>query len=205
MYKVFFKDSYFLLTDEQKSRKEGTHFWQHQDLQSTKNFIKDLLNSTYTFQATLYHKDLEKLLSIFKSYFIYVKAAGGIVQHTDRILLIKRLGKIDLPKGHLEPNETIENCAIREVEEECGIQQVQIKFPLTYTLHIYPREGKWFLKKTYWYTMGCPLNSTPTPQTEEDIEEVFWWPLQKIDEIKKETYPSLQKVFEQLKNSLITG
>ena len=200
MYKVFFKDSYFLLTDEQKSQKEGTHFWQHQDFQSTKKFIEDLLNSSYTFQATLYHKDLAELLSIFSSCFIFVKAAGGIVLQTDQMLLIKRLGKIDLPKGHLEPNETIESCAIREVEEECGIQQVQIKAPLTYTLHIYPRKEKWFLKKTFWYTMSCPLNCTPTPQTEEDIEEVLWWPLKKIEEIQKETYPSLQEVFELLKN-----
>ena len=201
MYKVFFKDSYFLLTDKRKSEEEGTHSWKHQDFQSTKRYIEELLNTDQPFRAILYGDNLEELLSVFKSCFLYVKAAGGIVQQHNQILLIKRLGKYDLPKGHLEPNETIEECAIREVEEECGIQNVQIIAPLTSTLHIYHREGNWFLKKTYWYKMSCPTEVSPTPQTEEEIEAVFWWSLQKLKEIKNDTYPSLWEVFKQLTSS----
>lgn len=198
MYKVFFKDSYFLLTDKQNLPKEGTHFEEHRDFQTSQNLIKEFLHSPTPFQVVLYHEDLEELLSVFKSCFFYVKAAGGVVQQGDQILLIKRLGLIDLPKGHLEPNETIESCAIREVEEECGIQQVQLTAPLTHTLHIYHRDEHWFLKETYWYAMSCPSEVSPTPQTEEDIETVFWWPLKKVHELLPHTYPSLRTVFEQL-------
>ena len=87
MYKVFFKDSYFLLTDEQKSHEEGTHFWKYQDFHSTKNFIKELLNTNQPFHAILFGDDLEELVSVFKSCFLYVKAAGGVVQQDNQILL----------------------------------------------------------------------------------------------------------------------
>jgi 8-oxo-dGTP pyrophosphatase MutT (NUDIX family) len=36
--------------------------------------------------------------------------------------MILRLGKWDLPKGKMEKNEEPMICAIREVEEECGIK-----------------------------------------------------------------------------------
>ncbi|MDE6452450.1 MAG: NUDIX domain-containing protein, partial [Odoribacter sp.] len=152
MYKVFFKDSCFLLTDDQNLLKEDTPRLKHKDFNSTQTFIRNMLNRKDKFNAVLYDEDPEALLSIFKSCFLYVKAAGGIVKQNHRILLIKRSGVYDLPKGHLESGETIEQCAIREVEEECGIQGVKITAHLTNTLHLYFRDNNWFLKKTYWYT-----------------------------------------------------
>lgn len=197
MYKVFFKDSCFLLTDDQNLLKEGTHQLTHEYFNITKTFVWNLLKEPNKFKAVLYDEDLEELFSIFKSCFLYVKAAGGVVCQEGQILVMKRLGVYDLPKGHLEAHETIEQCAIREVEEECGIQGVQITAPLTNTLHIYCRNGNWFLKKTYWYTMTCPKNLTLTPQTEEDIEEVFWLSASDIETVKTNTYPSLLEVFEK--------
>lgn len=198
MYKVFFKDSYFLLTDEQNLPKESTHRLKHQDINSTRSFIQNLLNRQEKFHAVLYDEDPEALLSIFKSCFLYVKAAGGIVKQNNQILLIKRLGVYDLPKGHQEAGESIEQCAIREVEEECGIKGIKISAHLTDTLHLYFRDNHWFLKKTYWYTMTCPENPTLCPQTEEDIEEVFWLSAENMKIVKSNTYLSLLEVFDKL-------
>jgi 8-oxo-dGTP diphosphatase len=52
---------------------------------------------------------------------------GVIIQQDGQILLLKRKGSHgagtwSLPGGHLEWNEELENCAKREVEEECGIK-----------------------------------------------------------------------------------
>ncbi len=201
MYKVFFKDSCFLLTDEQNLLKEGTHQLLHENCSDTKSFICNLRKEKNKFTAVIYGEDVEELFSIFKSCFLYVKAAGGAVQQKNQLLVIKRLGVYDLPKGHQEPHETLEQCAVREVEEECGIQGIQITNHLTDTLHIYFRNGNWFLKKTYWYTMTSPENPALTPQTEEDIEEVFWLATHEINTIKTNTYPSLLEVFEKIQNN----
>ena len=150
MYKVFFKESCFLLTDNQNLLKEGDIRWVH----------RDFMNSD--------------------------------------ILVIKRLGMIDLPKGHLEYGETMEQCAVREVEEECGLKQVSILSPLDTTLHIYYRNESWFLKKTYWYRMSAPSGQSFIPQTEEDIEEVLWYPIHNLSQLSHQTYPSLREVFHKL-------
>lgn len=201
MYKVFFKESCFLLTDDQNLLKDGTVSLVHRNFNATKNFIIDLLGQQKKFKAVIYHDDLEDLFGIFKSCFLYVKAAGGAVRQEEQVLMIKRLGMYDLPKGHVEACETIEACAIREVEEECGIRQVSITGTLATTWHIYLRNNTWFLKKTYWYRMSCPGGQTLTPQAEEDIEEVFWFPIEEIDTVFDKTYPSLAEVLQKIKES----
>jgi ADP-ribose pyrophosphatase YjhB (NUDIX family) len=53
---------------------------------------------------------------------IKVTSAGGFVVKDNEILLIKLdSGKYALPKGHVEPGETFEQAAVREVEEETGV------------------------------------------------------------------------------------
>lgn len=195
MYKVFFKDSLFLLTDDRKILQQAGLPLIHKEFCKTKTFIESCLESNHPFNAVLYHDDLEDLFSIFKSCFLYVKAGGGVVRQDDRVLLIKRQGMYDIPKGHLETGETMEQCAIREVEEETGARQVRITAPLTPTYHIYYRDENWYLKKTYWYAMTCPPDQALHPQTEECIEAVFWQPLSELDAILANTHPSLREVF----------
>ena len=199
MYKVFFNESFFLLTDDQKLLKESKQIFVHKDFTITKAFVLSLLEKGEPFYIVLYHDNVEVLFSIFKSCFLYVKAGGGCVCTAEDLLIIKRLGVFDLPKGHQESHETIEQCAVREVEEECGLEQVSITAPLHSTFHIYQRNDCWYLKKTYWYMMSCPTEQTLRAQTEEDIEAVFWHPLGQLDSIVSQTYPSLEQVFEEVK------
>ena len=59
---------------------------------------------------------------IFCADYLLIEAAGGLVYNNEcQLLMIFRNNKWDLPKGKLEQNENTKECAIREVEEECGI------------------------------------------------------------------------------------
>lgn len=142
------------------------------------------------------HQDLNKLFSDFKSYFKYIEAAGGLVKNkNNELLVIHRFGIPDLPKGKIEKNETPEDAAIREVEEECGINGLKITGEINPSYHIYFHGDKRILKKTHWFNMFYEGSETPQPQTEEDITKVEWCDEKKIMLYRNSTYKSLEKYF----------
>lgn len=102
--------------------------------------------------------------------------AGGGVTANDRgeILMIHRNGKWDLPKGKLEPGERIEACAVREVEEECGLEGVVRGDFLLHTYHAYQIGDEWALKQTSWFRMRYSGEERPRPQTAEGITFAGW-------------------------------
>ena len=106
-----------------------------------------------------------------------ITAAGGLVVRRGdagpEVLLIFRRGAWDLPKGKLDPGETVEDCAVREVREEIGIDKLRILAPAGTTVHGYPEGGRYLVKTTHWYFMQTP-ERTFTPEEHEGIEEVAW-------------------------------
>ncbi len=129
--------------------------------------------------------------------FNRIIAAGGLVfnEHNE-LLLIKRLGKWDLPKGKLEPEEEMEQCAIREVMEETNVQNLTIRHSLPDTFHTYYRDHQWIIKQTHWYAMFCEKQQNLKPQTEEDIEAVEWFPFESLDIKKLKTYPAIRYIIK---------
>jgi 8-oxo-dGTP pyrophosphatase MutT (NUDIX family) len=117
---------------------------------------------------------------------------------TNKILFIKRLGFWDLPKGKLEKGESIDVAAIREVCEECGINDVDLKIimPLTNAFHIYKLNEKVILKNTHWFLMSFVGKYPLTPQTEEDITEIIWVEKEDLSDVLVESYPSIRQVFD---------
>lgn len=131
----------------------------------------------------------------FRKDHKFVQAAGGTVtDEKGRLLVIRRLGVWDLPKGKVEKNEDLESAAVREVQEECGLEQIRLVAPLTSTWHTYERKGKEHLKRTEWYLMEASSVEELTPQLEEDIEEVRWMDRTELQAMKADTYPSLLPV-----------
>ncbi len=146
---------------------------------------------------SIYPQGIEHLWDLFRQRYKFVRAAGGAVQDEQgRLLVIKRLGKWDLPKGKLDKGEAVEAAALREVEEECGINGLKVIRPLEVTWHTYDRNGRSYLKRTDWFLMQGSSASELVPQTEEDIEEVRWMTREEVARMKAETYPSLVKVLE---------
>jgi len=144
-------------------------------------------------------KIVEENWKDFCSKFIMVEAAGGLVFNKDGyILMIFRNGKWDLPKGKLEIGESVEECAIREVEEECGISGLIIENKIKDTYHTYDLEGEKILKRTYWYKMNTDFNGKLTPQIEEGITKVSWVGKDQISEKLKNSYGNISDIFKIL-------
>lgn len=134
----------------------------------------------------------------FKANYKLVEAAGGLVQNeAGDWLFIYRNEMWDLPKGKLEKGESIEECAVREVAEECGIEEPTIICPLSTTYHTYPLKGKRILKPTYWYLMKSSDTSELVPQTEEGILEVKWVSTKEAKELAKGSFGSIQEVVKE--------
>lgn len=145
------------------------------------------------------HKFDEACLS-FNSLFRRVEAAGGIVKNEkNETLFIKRFGRWDLPKGKLHKNETIAECALREVNEETGITGLSIGRQLASTHHIFTdRHGRECIKETYWFAMLCKLPQQLTPQLEEDITEVRWFNSHEVADAVSNTYASLKPLMKEI-------
>ncbi|MFD2915912.1 NUDIX hydrolase [Psychroserpens luteus] len=133
------------------------------------------LNSSSLKEVRLIGKKEHKLIKKFLKLLPNVVAGGGKVYNDKgEILFIYRNDKWDLPKGKTEKKETIEETSLREVEEETGVQGLEIVKPLDTTYHIFKRNGKHKIKVTYWFEMKTSFEGKLFPQENEGITKVEW-------------------------------
>ena len=124
-----------------------------------------------------------------------IYASGGVVFNNEKLLMIFRNGFGDLPKGKIELNESELECAVREVEEECGIERLAVVKFLKYTYHTYVEDDQPILKKTSWFLMSSDYKKKLTPQKSEGISKVIW--------VSKNEIPyKLDNSFENIKDLL---
>ncbi len=131
--------------------------------------------------------------------FSTIEAAGGAVVSPDGlILMMLRRGMWDLPKGHLEPGETLRQCAAREVCEECGLDPVRLTVHerIAETVHMSKPDEE---KHTTWFRMtysGDP--SAAAPQTEEDITALEWLSPAEARRRAATSFETIREVIEKL-------
>lgn len=126
-----------------------------------------------------------------------IKAGGGLVfNEQDELLMIFRRGFWDLPKGKLDDGETIEACAVREIREETGLQQVSLGKFIGITRHQYFDRfiNKEVIKESHWYAMAANSSQTLQPQTEEDITEIRWVNKTELPLLLAKSYPSIVEI-----------
>ena len=145
--------------------------------------------------GVFFHPNLDELKKAFFKKFTLILAGGGLVQNENTdILLIFRRGKWDLPKGKLDKGEKLEDCAVREVEEETGLKRVKLVSPLTITYHTYHEGARFILKESHWYTMEVKGEQQLIPQTEEDIQKIKWVKSEELEDYIKNSFPSVADV-----------
>lgn len=142
---------------------------------------------------------LDSMIELYRERFMaefkYVEAAGGLVENErDESLMIYCYRHWDLPKGHIDEGESAEECAVREIAEETGVEGAKIVRFLCNTLHTYNVYGEWELKQTAWYLLSA--KSCPTkPQKEEDIAIAKWCSKEEVEENLRHSYPTIRNVF----------
>ena len=144
--------------------------------------------------------DIEDTYHKVCAEFFEVNAGGGLVSNRrGDYLLISRNGLWDLPKGHQDPGEDISVTALREVQEETGINDLILRELICITDHCYKRDGIWHLKHTWWYDMLYTDPTDLTPQREEDISKAAWVAKSSLPPFLLNTYPSILEVFREAK------
>jgi 8-oxo-dGTP pyrophosphatase MutT (NUDIX family) len=174
MYKVFVNDKPLFLTNE---------------VEKETDFKLFLLESV--------DPDEKEILDKVKEKIPVKKAGGGLVYNKKgEVLFIFRNGKWDLPKGGCDKEEEIEDCSIREVEEETGVTNLKISKKLQKTYHVFKRNGVYRLKVTHWFEMTTTFEGTPIPQENEGIEKVAWLNKAQIKEALTNSYENIKLLFE---------
>ncbi|MCD0455428.1 NUDIX domain-containing protein [Chryseobacterium sp. LC2016-27] len=185
MYKVFVNEKKLLISKNPENLEKVLNY----ESFTTLEIALDLLQNTSTSELNVYGEKIDEIWKEFKKLFRIIEAAGGIVNKPNGdILFIRRLGKWDLPKGKMEKGESREESAIREIEEETNLQNVELRDFINTTYHIYiERNGDRVLKHTHWFEMFFDGEDTSKPQLEEGITEVAW---KNTTQIENEVFPN---------------
>jgi 8-oxo-dGTP pyrophosphatase MutT (NUDIX family) len=147
--------------------------------------------------VVIFYKDEAVAKDFLFKQFKTIEAAGGIVQNEHKeLLFIFRRGKWDLPKGKMEKGETEEESALREVEEETGVQNLTLKRKVGKTFHIYSEKDKDILKVSHWFYFTCAKQNL-VAQTEEDITEATWVATQNIKVPMLNTFENIKHIMHQ--------
>ncbi|MDR0729972.1 MAG: NUDIX domain-containing protein [Prevotellaceae bacterium] len=200
MIKIFFNDRLLAITDDwaqcsSDANAIGCKFTKKSDIPL---FIDYFLEDTLSAAVYLVADNPQEALAAIQELFVCLEAAGGMVGNAaGEVLMIFRRNRWDLPKGHREAGESLEATALREVEEECGLRDLQLLRPITDTRHLYCDNGRWCMKCTRWFSMYYGGSAPPIPQAVEEITRAEWISADALPALLSDTYASVREVFMQ--------
>lgn len=196
MIKIFTLNKIIYLVGNQSNMPIGCVSKKIDSVQEMLKAYDELITTTNSPNEIYFYNDnITRLFDYFASQFKIIEAAGGLVKNkNEQWLFIFRNGRWDLPKGKIEKGEAVKEAAIREVEEECGINELKIIKELPSTYHTYSIEEKNVLKRTYWFEMSTTYNKKLTPQLEEGITDVQWLSKNELKQVIDNTYESVKDV-----------
>jgi 8-oxo-dGTP pyrophosphatase MutT (NUDIX family) len=199
--KIYSGNQYLILTDDRQLMLQDDLIQLNIEVNEHKTFsIQSFLftlQSTSCLHGVIFSTDFNLLEEKLRNEFTFITAAGGLVlnENNDSLLIFRR-GKWDLPKGKLDEGETVDACALREVEEETGIKDTIIERFLTNTYHFYTENNVSICKETYWYLMHSPGVQNLVPQIEEQITAIKWSEVAFVEQILPDTFPMIKDVYQ---------
>jgi 8-oxo-dGTP pyrophosphatase MutT (NUDIX family) len=129
-----------------------------------------------------------------------VSAGGVVYQRSDEgvevVLAARRTRRGDLawglPKGLVEPDETPEQAAVREVREETGLEAV-VEVSLGEIRYFYVWEGVRVRKAVHFFLMRA--TGGDVSQHDDEMEEVRWFALSVA--LRRATYKGEREVLQR--------
>jgi 8-oxo-dGTP pyrophosphatase MutT (NUDIX family) len=200
--KIYFNNKCLLLTDtittdiEEYLHQNDTIFIDELDDHAVRTMIFEM-NQPEIYRGVYYFNDVPLLLSNFKRQLTLITAAGGFVYDDGYVLLIFRRGKWDLPKGKLDDGENLEECAMREINEETGLKKLCMESPLIVTYHTYQEKGRQILKESNWFRIRGSRKDTISPQYDEDIEQCKWVPFNELSDYFDHAHAAIVDVIKE--------
>jgi 8-oxo-dGTP pyrophosphatase MutT (NUDIX family) len=197
MKKIFFNDRFIVFGchSEISERYSISDIYELNEFTELPNLLNRFLYNPTQNEFYVSCKNEDETFVAFCDLFDMVFAGGGLVRNSNGdVLLIYRYGHWDLPKGKQESGENIAHTAMREVMEECGISNVELGNFLTETYHCFEMNGRFVMKRNFWYEMFCNAENL-IPQQAEDIEKAEFVSIDKLPEYFDYMYASVREVF----------
>ncbi len=200
MYKVFVNDKPLFLTNE-ISKETNFQLFLLESVDIEQLIVKIFQNKIQ--KAYLYHPDeKENNENPEIQNFCFQSGRWIGLQQKRRSFIHFQGWKMGFAKGGTEKGEDIEATAIREVEEETGVNQLRITKKLQKTYHVFKRNGVYKLKITQWFEMHTDFEGMPVGQVEEGIEKAVWLSPKEMPDVLKKSYENIKLLFEEENISL---
>jgi 8-oxo-dGTP pyrophosphatase MutT (NUDIX family) len=200
--KIYYNDKPLILTTDMEAYMEANpvaEMYQFFSGATLKSFTQALQFMDRPGNAGAIIEDVSDIALQDQLHAMYrpIMAGGGLVYNEEgALLMIYRRGKWDLPKGKLDEGENIAECALREVTEETGLQQLRLGEKLIDSFHIYLQDGEQYLKQTVWYIMHGSSTDLLKPQKEENIMEARWVAEKELGTYSSRSYEAIREVLK---------
>ncbi|MEA3335891.1 MAG: NUDIX domain-containing protein [Chloroflexota bacterium] len=107
----------------------------------------------------------------------YRSAGGVVIDDHGRVLLIERhiddRHEVRLPKGHVDPGETVEGAALREVCEETGYCDLELVADLGWRMVAFDLNAAHVIREEHFFLMALASQRWQTPEFADDKEALF--------------------------------
>lgn len=215
MKKIFIQDNILILAEPQEAdalleqplcRKMKWRKEEYTGKSVLVHLQEELSANVHNETVLLIHRSAPAMEKEFFSMHRLIEAAGGaVLNEEEKILMIYRRGKWDLPKGKVDAGETIKEAAKREIEEETGVGNLKIVAPIRFlnnrqdcTYHTYELKGKQMLKATYWFKMTTNDHHQLVPQAAEGIEQVMWCSARTARQNLRNSFHAIEEIIDQV-------
>ena len=137
---------------------------------------------------------MKQIRKVISCGLVPLRKKGGEVQ----VLLVRQHnGDWSFPKGHQEEGESCLTTALREFQEETGLQATKVWEAKKFSLAFQKEYDDWILDKEVFFFLAEVEGDERWKLQEEEIQDACWCP--PAEALQKLPFPSSRKVLEEVR------